>query len=64
MKVRNVQSKSKRVQCDEVWSFVGMKEKTAKRKGKDRPQDVGDAWTWTGIDADSKLVVSWFVGGA
>lgn len=61
MKVRNV--KSKRVQCDEIWSFVGMKEKTAKRKGQDRPQAVGDAWTWTGIDADSKLVVSWFVGG-
>ncbi len=61
--VRNV--KSKRVQCDEIWSFVGMKEKQAKRKehtGK-RPESVGDIWTWTGIDADSKLVISWFVGG-
>jgi IS1 family transposase len=58
--VRNV--KSKRVQCDEVWSFVAMKEKTAKRKGKDRPADAGDIWTWTGIDADSKLILAWFVG--
>jgi IS1 family transposase len=59
--VRNV--RSERVQCDEVWSFVGMKEKTAKARGKDRPADVGDVWTWTAIDADTKLIVSWLVGG-
>jgi IS1 family transposase len=59
--IRNV--KSKRVQCDEVWSFVAMKEKTAKRKGKDRPADAGDIWTWTAIDADNKLIIAWFVGG-
>jgi IS1 family transposase len=58
--VRNV--KSKRVQCDEIWSFVGMKEKAAKRKGSERPANVGDVWTWTGIDADNKLIVSWLVG--
>ncbi|MFI5395011.1 MAG: IS1 family transposase [Candidatus Binatia bacterium] len=58
--VRNV--KSKRVQCDEIWSFVSMKEKQAKRKTR-RPADVGDVWTWTGLDADNKLIVSWFVGG-
>lgn len=49
---------SKRVQVDEIWSFVYAKE-------KNKPQNmegVGDAWTWTAIDADSKLVVSWFVG--
>ena len=57
--VRNVQSK--RVQADEIWSFVEMKEKQAKRKAA-RPANVGDTWTWTGIDADSKLIVSWFVG--
>jgi IS1 family transposase len=59
--VRNV--RSKRVQADEVWSFCGMKEKTAKTKGKDRPAGVGDVWTWTAIDADSKLIVSWLIGG-
>src|SRR5208283_3080766 len=57
--VRNVQSK--RVQADEIWSFVEMKEKQAKRKAE-RPAHAGDCWTWTGIDADSKLLVSWFVG--
>ncbi len=54
---------TKRVQCDEIWSFVGMKEKTAKRKGNEREAGVGDVWTWTGIDADSKLLVAYFVGG-
>jgi len=55
--------KAERVQCDEIWSFCGMKEKTAKAKGKDRPKNVGDVWTWTAIDADSKLIVSWLIGG-
>lgn len=59
--VRGVESK--RVQCDEVWSFCGMKEKAAKAKGAERPDGVGDVWTWTAIDADSKLIVSWLVGG-
>ena len=53
----------KRLQADEVWSFVAMKEKTAKRKGGYRPQDVGDIWTWTIIDADTKLIPTWRVGG-
>ena len=51
--------KSKRIQCDEIWAFVYAKEKNvteAMRNGS------GDAWTWTAIDADSKLIVSWFVG--
>ncbi|MGD0947792.1 MAG: helix-turn-helix domain-containing protein [Candidatus Binatia bacterium] len=54
--------KARRIQCDEIWSFVWMKEKTAKRKGSERPANVGDTWTWTAIDADTKLVPSWFVG--
>jgi len=58
--VRNVQSK--RVQCDEIWSFVEMKEKIARQKKYERPERVGDTWTWTGIDADSKLLISWFIG--
>ena len=53
---------SKRVQCDEIWSFCAMKEKTAKAKGHDRPEGAGDAWTWTGIDADTKLIIAWLVG--
>jgi IS1 family transposase len=51
----------RRVQCDEIWSFVGMKEKQARRKA-DRPENVGDVWTWTAIDADTKLVPCWHVG--
>jgi len=52
--------KSQRVQCDEIWSFVYCKDSTAtdELKGK----GYGDAWTWVGIDADSKLVISWLVG--
>jgi IS1 family transposase len=54
-----VNLKSRRVQCDEIWSFVGMKAKTAAKKGR---TDAGDVWTWTAIDADSKLAVAWKVG--
>jgi len=49
---------TERVQCDEIWSFVGCKEK-AKAQGAG---GEGDVWTWVGLDADSKLVVSWLVG--
>jgi IS1 family transposase len=51
--------KSKRVQCDEIWSFVYSKQKNVH---EDMPDGSGDVWTWTGIDADSKLIVSWYVG--
>src|SRR5437016_88011 len=54
--------RSKRVQCDEIWSFCAMKEKTAKRMGSDRPTGAGDVWTWTALDADTKLVIAWLVG--
>ena len=50
-----------RVQCDEIWSFVGSKEKNTTKAAKKAGN--GDAWTWTAIDADSKLIVSWLVGG-
>ena len=45
----------KRIQVDEIWSFVGMKQKNvpAERKGEFR---VGDVWTWVALDADAKLV--------
>jgi IS1 family transposase len=57
--VRNVQSK--RIQADQIWSFVLMKEKQARQKAA-RSERIGDVWTWTAIDADSKLIVSWYVG--
>lgn len=52
--------KSLKIQADEIWSFVGCKDKNATPEQKE--SGMGDAWTWVGIDADSKLVVSWYVG--
>lgn len=53
--------KAKRVQCDEIWNFCYAKAKNvpAERKGT----GAGDVWTWVGIDADTKLIVSYLVGG-
>jgi IS1 family transposase len=50
----------KRIQCDEIWSFVGAKQKNvpADKQGQ---WGIGDTWTWVGLDADNKLVVSWLV---
>lgn len=48
------------VQVDEIWSFVGCKEKRATAEKKAVGQ--GDAWTWVAIDADSKLVITWHLG--
>ena len=55
--VRNL--RTIRLQADEVWSFVYAKAKNvpAEKKG-----EAGDVWTWTALDPDSKLIVSWFVG--
>ena len=50
-----------RVQCDEIWSFIYAKEKNAPR-AKSAPPEAGDVWTWTALDADSKLIVSYEVG--
>jgi IS1 family transposase len=58
-RVRGVQSQ--RIQCDKIWSFSYAKGKNAKW-AKAPQQGAGDVWTWTGIDADSKLIVSWHVG--
>ena len=57
--VRGVQSK--RLELDEIWQFVYCKQKNVDR-AKKAPEGAGDTWTWTGIDADSKLVVSWLMG--
>jgi IS1 family transposase len=51
----------KRVQCDEIWSFIGAKQKNVTPKTIERGA-IGDVWTWVAIDADTKLVPCWFVG--
>jgi IS1 family transposase len=58
--VRDV--KSQRVQCDEIWSFVHAKAKNVPT-AKAAPESAGDIWTWTALDADNKLILSWVVGG-
>lgn len=59
-KVRGV--KAKRIQCDEIWSFCYAKEKNV-ANAKAAPDGAGDLWTWTGLEGDTKLIVSYFVGG-
>ncbi len=54
--------KAARVQVDEIWSFTYAKQKNV-ATAKDAPEGAGDTWTWTAIDADSKLIVSYLVGG-
>ncbi|MGA8728187.1 MAG: IS1 family transposase [Terracidiphilus sp.] len=56
--VRNL--KVRRLQCDEIWSFIGAKAKNASIDKK--AEGWGDIWTWAGIDADTKLVVSYLIG--
>lgn len=58
--VRGVKAAS--VQCDEIWSFCYAKAKNV-ATAKAAPEEAGDVWTWTAIDADSKLIVSYLVGG-
>jgi len=58
--VRNVQAK--RVQVDEIWSFTYAKQKNV-AGAVAAPDGAGDTWMWTAIDADSKLVLSYFIGG-
>lgn len=57
--VRNVAAQ--KVQCDEVWSFCYAKDRNLPATMRGR-NDVGTIWTWTAIDADSRLIVSWHVG--
>ena len=52
--------KAKRVQCDEIWSFL--RQAKERRRTKAAPEGAGDTWTWTAIDADSKMILSYFVG--
>jgi IS1 family transposase len=54
--------KAERIQCDEIWSFTYAKAKNV-ADAKAAPDGAGDTWTWTALDADSKLIVSYLVGG-
>lgn len=58
--VRGVQAK--RMQCDEIWSFTYAKAKNVPN-AKAAPEEAGDTWRWTALDSDSKLIVSYLVGG-
>lgn len=51
----------KRVQVDEIWSFVGCKQKNL-TQAKAEAGIAGDVWTWVAMDADTKLICSWLVG--
>src|SRR6266550_7952825 len=53
-KLRNLPCR--RIEADEIWAFVGAKQRNAKRAGD------GDIWTFTALDSDTKLMVSWLVG--
>ncbi len=57
--VRNV--RAQRIQCDEIWCFVGAKAKNV--TPEKQAQGWGDTWTWTALDAETKLCVSYCVGG-
>lgn len=54
--IRHRNLKTERVEADEIWAFVGAKQKRAVRPGD------GDIWTFTAIDADTRLIMSWLVG--
>ena len=58
-----VNLKCQRVQCDEIWSFINAKAKNVTPELKERNPHAGDIWTWVAMDADTKLVCSWWVGG-
>jgi IS1 family transposase len=51
----------KRIECDEIWAFVGGKDKNLSEEK--RAQGLGSIWVWTALCADTKLIVTWLVGG-
>ncbi len=59
-KLRNV--KVSDIQADEIWAYVGMKEKTKNRKGKGDDDQLGDAYTFVAFERDSKLILAWHLG--
>ena len=53
---------ARRIQCDEIWSFVAAKQKNVTASVTAREPMAGDVWTWVAIDADTKLACTWVVG--
>ena len=53
--------KAKRIQADEIWSFAHCKQRNVET-AKAAPDGAGDVWTWTALDADSKLIISFLIG--
>ena len=53
--------RSFRIQCDEIWSFVGCKKANVPYSSRNDEQVMGDAWVWVALDADSQMVISWLV---
>jgi IS1 family transposase len=53
---------SKRIQCDEIWAFCYAKQKNV-AAAKRAPTEAGELWTWTALDADSRLIISYLIGG-
>jgi IS1 family transposase len=51
--------KCKNIQCDEIWSFIGCKQKNV--TPENQGNGWGDVWTWVALDADTKLVPTWFI---
>lgn len=54
---------AKRVQCDEVWSFIGVKAKNRGTSKRATDPTAGDVWTWTAIEGETKLIISYLIGG-
>jgi len=54
-------AESARIECDEMWGFVYAKQKNV-ATAKTAPAGAGNAWTWTALDADSKMILSWAIG--
>jgi transposase-like protein/IS1 family transposase len=50
------------VQCDEIWGFVGQKERTKKANGKESDETVGDAWCFVAIEQSTKLILTYHLG--
>jgi IS1 family transposase len=53
----------KKIQCDEIWSFCYAKAKNVTPEIAEKVPGAGDVWTWTALDPESKLIVSWLIGG-
>ncbi len=59
-----VNLRCKRIEVDELWTFVGAKEKNVPAEsGLKGTAFMGDVWTWVALDAESKLIPAWYIGG-